>query len=136
MFELLAISCELKQVSELRERVGVYISTGLHHPETTYIYYPALTSRGQQVYPNERTYTMEFECNIDAKNQLFMCSDTSESHSFIFDMKRYHVHEEKHFELVSDFEFNDCEKNLTSSFQELLSVILKTTFWLYQLRTA
>ena len=74
--------------------------------------------------------------DIDATNELFMCSDASESHLFIFDMKRYCVHKEKHFELVSDFEFNDCEKNLTSSFQELLSVILKTTFWLYQLRTA
>ena len=49
------------------------------------------------VYPHERTYTAEFERDIDAKNELFMCSDASESHSFIFDMKRYHVHKRETF---------------------------------------
>ena len=38
-------------------------------------------------------------------------------------MKRYCVHEEKQFELVCDFYVDDCEKNLSSSYQELLSVI-------------
>ena len=56
-------------------------------------------------------------------NELFMCSDASESHSFIFDMTRYRVHKEKHFELVRDFEFSSCEKTLSSGFRELLSVI-------------
>ena len=31
------------------------------------------------VYPHERTYTAEFERDIDATNELFMCSDASES---------------------------------------------------------
>ena len=77
----------------------------------------------QVVYPHEKVYTVEMERDVQSKNELFMCSDASDSHAFIIDMKKSNVNKSKTFEIVKEFEFNETEKNLSSSFRELLSVV-------------
>ena len=82
------------------------------------------------VYPHEKVYTVEMERNVQSKNELFMCSDASDSHAFIFDMKKYNVKKSNAFEIVKEFEFNETEKNLSSSFRELLSVVKFTEIYI------
>ena len=77
----------------------------------------------QVVYSHEKVYTVEMERDVQSKNELFMCSDASDSQAFIFDMKKSNVNKSKTFEIVKEFEFNETEKNLSSSFRELLSVV-------------
>ena len=45
------------------------------------------------------------ERDVQSKNELFMCSDASDSHAFIFDMKKSNVDKSKTFEIVKEFEF-------------------------------
>ena len=70
------------------------------------------------------------ERNFQSKNELFMYSDASDSHAFIFDMKKSNVSKSNKFEIVKEFEFNETEKNLSSSFRELLSVVKFTEIYI------
>ena len=60
---------------------------------------------------------------LNDMNELLVCSDASDSHAFIFEMKKFENLQEKKFDLVQEFEFSDYEKTLSSGFRELLSVI-------------
>ena len=54
---------------------------------------------------------------------MFICSDSLETHSFLYDLKHSDIVKESSFQLVKDFEFSPQERNLSSSYRELLSVV-------------
>ena len=49
------------------------------------------------IYPHEKVYTVEMERNVQSKNELSMCSDASDSHAFIFDIKKSNVNKSNKF---------------------------------------
>ena len=75
------------------------------------------------VYPHQRVYTAEFEKFYNIQNEMFICSDSLETHSFLYDLKHSDIVKESSFQLVKDFEFSPQERNLSSSYRELLSVM-------------
>ena len=72
------------------------------------------------MYPHEKIYTVEMEKVLNDMNELLVCSDASDSHAFIFEMKKFENLQEKKFDLVREFEFSDNKKTLSSGFRRII----------------
>ena len=73
------------------------------------------------IYPNEKLYYTEVEHYNPNSEEMYICSDSSESHSFLYEMEK--------FNFIHEFKFSEEESQSSSGYRELLSVIKFTELY-------